>query len=123
MFMSPDCFPSTPIFNRARLADVTLGDTALQDQLLASFLRDLPRTREVLNAGGALEPAALREVVHKLRGSCHFAGADRLAALLRGAEALIAGEEPAWREALARRILAELSVLEQELAAHLAKAD
>ncbi len=121
--MDADDCPSPPVFNRARLADVTLGDLELQNQLLASFLRDLPRTREALTAEAALEAAALREVVHKLRGSCHFAGADRLAALLRNVEARIAGEAHEWREALLHRIQTELLALEHELSAHMAKAD
>ena len=121
--MDTNAFISTLVFNRARLSDATLGDVSLQNQLLAAFLRELPTTRAALQAGAALEEAALRDVLHKLRGSCHFAGADRLAEVLRAVGTCIASEAPAWREAVLHNILAELLSLERELTAHLAKAD
>jgi hypothetical protein len=84
---------SLPLLNLAAFDELAFQDTGLQRDLLQAFLAQAPgaaRDLEVLQ-----DAAALREVLHLLKGSSQCIAADRLHALLQQAEPAFAAPAPA----------------------------
>jgi len=68
----------------AQLARQTLGDAALQREVLALFARQIEDARASLEQGNAAER---RRIAHSLKGTARSLGANRLAACAEQIEA------------------------------------
>jgi len=85
----------------AHLRRYTLGDKALEDEVLGLFVAQLPETIASLRA--AANQHEWKVAAHALKGSSRAVGAWRIARLAQEAEALICGAEPTARsEAISR---------------------
>lgn len=111
----------TPVFNAAALARTAMGDESLQIDLLKSFLRSAPGMRaDLLQA--VISSAQLRECVHRLKGSCHFAAADRMVEVLTAHELALRKEvSERTRRKIMRSILPELDLLVRVLVSEIAR--
>lgn len=90
--------PPRLVLNLKHLRIYTLGDPALEQEVLGLFLADLPQT------GAAIEQAIESDdwlgAVHRLRGAALGIGAERLADEARTAEHLTRSDQPARALAL-----------------------
>lgn len=79
----------------------TMGDTALEKEVLQLFLHQLPMTIKSLS--DAVSDRDWLMAAHTLKGSCRAVGAWRVAGLAEQAERQISAQTPALRaDALAR---------------------
>jgi HPt (histidine-containing phosphotransfer) domain-containing protein len=79
----------------------TLGDKALEAEILQLFLAQLPETIAALRS--AATERDWKVAAHTLKGSSRAVGAWRIANLAQEAEALVCGAEPqACSEAISR---------------------
>lgn len=80
---------TTAAIDRAHLARYTLGDRALEGEILGLFIAEAPRTMARLRAaaeGEAVHPKDWQLASHTLKGSARAVGAWRVAAAAEGAE-------------------------------------
>lgn len=85
----------------AHLRRYTLGDKALEAEVLELFLAQLPQTIAALRS--AANEREWKIAAHTLKGSSRAVGAWRIATLAQEAEALAAITEPkVWSEAILR---------------------
>lgn len=83
----------------AHLRRYTLGDKALETEVLELFLAQLPETIASLRL--AADERDWKIAAHTLKGSSRAVGAWRIAMLAQEAEQLTSGSEPtAWSEAI-----------------------
>lgn len=103
------------IFNRQSFDHLTLGDAALQRQLIESFLRQRAATQEGLLAAARAGCQEFGRAVHQLKGICHFTAAERLQHLVSAVEASTPMQHEADRRQIADALLDGLAQLEQAL--------
>lgn len=112
-----------PLLNAAAFDEMAFNDPGLQRELLQAFLEQVPEAAAQLDT--LQDPAALREVLHLLKGSSQCICAERLHALLKQAEAAFAAPAPAaLRQTLleaSRGLLAQTRQVAGELDAELAR--
>jgi HPt (histidine-containing phosphotransfer) domain-containing protein len=117
-FSTAPAFPlEPPVFSQARLHDLTLGDAALQEQLLSSFLREAPSMRIALAAACADGGQPLADALHRLKGAARFVGGERLAQVIAALELAGVGSDAGARSRLLQLLEEQLSLLEPALAA------
>ncbi len=87
-----DGFRDMPV-DLAHLRRYTLGDKALEAEVLDLFLAQLPETIASLRA--AATERDWKMAAHALKGSSRAVGAWRIAGLAQEAEALVRGAQPA----------------------------
>ena len=93
------CTNELPI-DRAHLRRYTLGDKALEDEVLRLFLAQLPETLAALRS--AATERDWKIAAHTLKGSSRAVGAWRIASLAQEAEALRGPEAEACPDAIAK---------------------
>lgn len=91
------------------LARQTAGNTALQQELLGLLLTQIEDVRRMIEGAAPVDPMALTEVFHRLRGAAVAVGALSLASSLSQAETslesatsspdVVAALQPALRNA------------------------
>jgi HPt (histidine-containing phosphotransfer) domain-containing protein len=101
---------SVPV-DLAHLARYTLGDRALEAEILSLFLAQAPQS--VIRLAGAQEHKHWREAAHSLKGSARGIGAWTLGDLAERAEKSVAWNVPTAR----RQILAGLEAALAEVGA------
>lgn len=79
----------------AHLRRYTMGDIALEKEVLQLFLHQLPMTIRALSE--AVNNREWMVAAHTLKGSCRAVGAWRIAGLAEEAERQIANENPVQR--------------------------
>jgi len=85
----------------AHLRRYTLGDKALEAEVLELFLAQLPET--IASLRSASTERDWKIAAHTLKGSSRAIGAWRIATLAQEAEELSTGSEPAaWSEAISK---------------------
>ncbi|MBS0240446.1 MAG: Hpt domain-containing protein [Proteobacteria bacterium] len=84
----------------AHLRRYTLGDKALEDEVLRLFFAQLPETLAALRS--ATTERDWKIAAHTLKGSCRAVGAWGIAALAQEAEALRGPEAEACPDAIAK---------------------
>jgi hypothetical protein len=95
-----------PIFNREHLSRYTMESEALEREIVALFLLQLPLMIDLLKT--AMNAAEWKFAIHTLKGSALAIGADRLAEAVRRLEAT-----PFTTGGIDRRLM---SVLDRESA-------
>lgn len=107
--ISPASAPATttdvPV-DMAHLARYTLGNRALDIEILGLFLQQAPETIGRLTA--AADHKAWREAAHSLKGSARGVGAWHLGDLAQAAERSALWSDPATRAATISEILTAL---------------
>lgn len=106
---------SPPVFNRVAFDRLTMGDPALQAQLLDAFLRELPRARESLPVAAVAGGQEFSDLLHRLQNTCQFMAADRLLSVLKAASGPRGPKTLTQRASALHQILRELDDLEAEL--------
>ena len=89
---SHGCSNELPV-DLAHLRRYTLGDKALEDEVIGLFLAQLPETIAALRS--AATERDWKMAAHTLKGSSRAIGAWRMAQLAQQAEALVCSAEPA----------------------------
>lgn len=84
----------------AHLRRYTLGDKALEEEVLRLFLAQLPETLAALRS--AATERDWKIAAHTLKGSCRAVGAWRIASLAQEAEALRGPEAEGCSDAIAK---------------------
>lgn len=108
------------MFDRRQFELLTLGDRALQRRLIESFLEQSSRTRADVLAAAQGGPGQFAQIVHRLKGSCHFTAADHLLWTLRSIESAAEPVSEEHRLMQAHAIVSMLTELEAALACFLA---
>jgi HPt (histidine-containing phosphotransfer) domain-containing protein len=88
---SNGCADELPV-DLDHLRRYTLGDKALEDEVLGLFLAQLPETIAALRS--AATERDWKMAAHTLKGSSRAVGAWRIARLAQQAEALVCSDEP-----------------------------
>lgn len=104
-----------PVFSVRQFELLTLGDRTLQRRLIDSFLGQSSRNRADVLAAAHAGAAQFAEILHRLKGSCHFTAADRLLRLVRSMEGSSGLANRKGRLACAQAILMALDELENAL--------
>ena len=105
---------ATSILDRDHLARYTLGDVALEQEVLGLFIGQIPETIARLRSCG--EPDLWRRAAHTIKGSARVVGAWQLADVAARAEAL-ADRPEEWDsladvvEAAAQQVRSKISEL------------
>jgi hypothetical protein len=107
---------SSPVFNRQAFEQLTLHNEALQRQLVSAFLREVNAMRCDLTAAAVDGARSFGDAVHRVRNASHFVAGERLTRLVANLADHARLDDPHDREAAARQILSELSLLEIALA-------
>ncbi len=76
--------PDTPIIDRRHLARYTLGNAALEREVLGLFIDQIPKTLSQFD--GAEDDAGRIRAAHTLKGSARAVGAQRLAEVAEAIE-------------------------------------
>lgn len=89
--------PQPVVFNRARLAVYTLGDSGLEREVMDLFLGQIGELLQALH--DAHDPKAWHSATHTLKGSAATVGADAIARAASDAERMIKwceSRKPVW---------------------------
>jgi HPt (histidine-containing phosphotransfer) domain-containing protein len=100
--------------DRAHLARYTLGDAALEAEVLTLFLDDLPRRIEAL--GSAATPTDWKMTAHTLKGSARAVGAWQLAEIAQAAEQAGFPDGAPMRGELVDRLVGAAALVTREIA-------
>jgi len=109
-----------PVFGQAQFQLLTLGDRALQRQLIESFIAQGSRNRADVLASAQAGAEQFAQVLHRLKGSCHFTAGERLLCLVRSIEGAKGLGSRRHRLVHAHAILSAVDDLEDALASFLA---
>ena len=116
-----DRLAAYPVFSQENFDLLTLGDVALQRQLIEAFLRHSAQSRDDLLKAARSGSEPFAEAIHRLKGSCHFTAGDRLLRLLNVISDRTKMKRQKYRIAAAQAILEGLDQLEEALSAVLAQ--
>lgn len=103
------------LFNRQKFDQLTLGDMALQRQLIESFLRQNTAACENLISAAHASNEQFDDAIHRLKSTCHFVAADRTFHILRAVRATALLKNEGGRTRAAQAIVEELQQLEKAL--------
>lgn len=112
-----------PIFNAQKFELLTLGDAALQRQLIESFLRQGSATRADLISAAHASEDQFDDAIHHLKSTCHFVAGERLFRILRAVEATDLLKDQSCRMRAAAALLEGLDQLEKALLGVLSERD
>jgi HPt (histidine-containing phosphotransfer) domain-containing protein len=108
---------SEPI-DRSYLARFTLGNAALEREVLQLFADQLPRYLAQLRTPAS--PKDWKLALHSIKGSARGIGAQRLACVAQLAESLDLEADPEHRERLQRQAMDAVVAAAEEVCAHIA---
>ena len=108
---------SEPI-NRSYLARFTLGNAALEREVLELFAAQMPLYVEQLRAATGNKEWKL--AAHTIKGSAMAVGAQRLASLATSAESLVVDHDPSRYERARQAAAEDVAVAAQEACDHIA---